>query len=92
MAEPVWMDPEECATGERGKWIRLLTPLMDHPKRWALVDTKPSGKTAATAAMNLRRGVSRHPEGRWEFASRKLEDGHSGVFARYLGPEEDTDG
>lgn len=60
--------------------------LMKKPGEWALVKTFTRPRTAERVAGDLRRGRTEKPPGRWEFESRRLEDGTSGLWARYLGP------
>jgi hypothetical protein len=82
----IWEDPPPGPDRTR-RWERILAPLVEHPNRWARVTTTP-GRTANVFASNLRRGRYHIPPGRWEFVSRKLDDGHTAVYARYLGPDE----
>ncbi|HVE45522.1 MAG TPA: hypothetical protein VNA57_02080 [Acidimicrobiales bacterium] len=83
----VWEDPP--ARGPHfPKWFDLLSPLLAHPGRWALVATKPSAKAAYATKGNLTAFKVRVPPGQWEFAARKRGEGEFGVYARYIGPAE----
>lgn len=89
MDEIRWEDPPSAtAATRRGYWVPLLEPLMDQPKRWAIVATKETQSNASSTAANLRFRVVKVPPGRWEFVSRTV-DGEHRVYARYLGPDED---
>jgi hypothetical protein len=84
--EIVWKDPGPSRRGpgvrQGGIWIDRLRPLMHHPGRWAVVDTKDSIQKASGTAAQLRGPKAKIPAGKWEFAAREGE-----VFARYVGPE-----
>ena len=61
----------------------LYAILVDHPGRWAIVETSSTSVAAANKAMH-RKNVAKKPRNaghRWEFASRGCD-----VYARYLGP------
>ena len=76
------------AAGRPGAWVLRLQPLLEHPKRWALVKTYPAPSSARTAKQQLRSNAGVQEMGEWEFASRTAPDGKSGeVYARYLGPK-----
>ena len=67
------------------KWARLLAPLAAMPGDWYRIYTGPLKQARATSH-NLTQ-YSTLP-GRYEFASRKLDATTGGVWARYLGPNE----
>jgi hypothetical protein len=85
MSDVTWEDPEpspHSANANRGKWLALLAPLIDHPKRWALIDEAEKVGTIARRAVNLRRRmvVIPRPDDRWEFTTRGTK-----LYARYMG-------
>lgn len=88
MSEIVWEDPPATKFGtvSAGAWVRRLSPLLEHPGRWALV----SGEFSTGVAAQLKAGKVRTPPGRWEFTSRGAGDGsrRGKIYARYLGPDE----
>lgn len=94
MADEVrWEDPPSAnrsANRRKRQWEPRLLPLMEQPKRWAVVRTYPTAKQAYDAVGNLRgAGYRRYlPSGRWEFTSRTV-DGEYRLYARYLGPEDE---
>ncbi len=88
MTDIRWEDPPDPAgSGRRGVWIERLTPLMEHPKRWAVVATRPVANPARVLTHDLKVGRFQMPPGRWEFLSRTV-DGECRVYARYLGPDD----
>lgn len=87
IAQPEFRDPPTRAGGTRGPaatgiWIDLLTPLVHHPGKWAMVRTADDAQKASGMAASLRKENAKIPAGKWEFAARQGE-----VFARYIGPE-----
>jgi hypothetical protein len=62
--------------------VELLTPLLQHPGKWAMVRTADTTQKASGMAASLRKDNAKIPAGKWEFAARSGE-----VFARYVGPE-----
>ena len=86
MSEIRWEDPP--ASDRVLSWREKLTPLVDYPKRWAVIAVKPGRVAANSLQLNLRRGRLTLPPGRWEFVYRVVEGEHR-VYARYLGPDED---
>jgi hypothetical protein len=88
MAEIRWEDPAPPKKGKRGSWIERLTPLMDHPKRWARIHESPTIDAAYKMTTDLNRRRIVIPAGQWEFAARKADDGGGAVFARYLGEDD----
>jgi hypothetical protein len=87
----IWEDPPETAgKPPAGIWIKRLTPLIDRPNTWARVVTVANPNLSASQVAALRRGRFRMPAGRFEFASRRLADGTGAIYARYLGPQDDS--
>lgn len=93
-----WEDPpmKSKRGGRTPVWAPLLLPLMDHPKRWALIRTYNTPHRAVAASSKLRattrltaearngKNITYLPPGRWEFTARTVEEkGH--LYARYLG-------
>lgn len=70
--------------GGRGRPVPLLTELlgdlMEHPKRWAIIDRRAKPASAANTWRN-RAKAPKNAEHLWEFAGRE-----GAVYARYLGP------
>jgi hypothetical protein len=62
---------------------------MEHPKRWAVVEVKDTYRNASLTAYNLRRGLIKPPDGRWEFMATTVGGEHL-VYARYLGPDDEA--
>lgn len=79
--EIIWKDPPRS---RRGVWIERLTPLLEHPNRWAVVATVKSSATAH----QLRKGMHQLPNGKWEFRHHATAEGNE-IYARYLGPTEE---
>jgi hypothetical protein len=89
MSDIRWEDPPAGAP-YKGKWRDKLLPLMEHPKRWAILHTTAERKPADSLATNLRTGKAMLPPGRWEFETHTVEGEHR-VYARYLGPDDEDD-
>ncbi len=83
-----WEDPPIVQAGRPYRWVQVLIPLMDHPKRWAVVETRDSNEKARSTVNSLKHGRFKIPPGRWEFTNSTV-DGEHRVYARYLGPDED---
>lgn len=92
--EPEWRDPPPLPTTERGqtgRWVVLLTPLMDQPGRWAVIE-RMSADVPPTIRRNrlrskcaaLRTGLVKIPPGKWEFHDAWNTDE---LYARYIGPD-----
>jgi hypothetical protein len=89
MTDIRWEDPPDPARPRwAGRWVEKLQPLMEHPKRWAVVDTRDGSENARTCVNNLRSGRIKTPPGQWEFLFRTVE-GEFRVYGRYLGPDQD---
>lgn len=89
----VWEDPPRRKGGRanQGKWIPILTPVMERPNEWARVQDFPTPLMASSAAGALRKpngakGATLTPSGRWTFASCAVPEGGA-LYARYLGPD-----
>ncbi len=82
--EIIWEEP--TPRGRPSKmvdWEPILAPLVDHPKRWAVVRTLPTVAQASSAAVTLRK---KHES--FEFAARSTADDESAkgrLFARFVG-------
>jgi hypothetical protein len=74
-----WRDPPN--ERRAGKWVEILTPVMEHPGRWAAFRI-PGNRRAYATITGLRNGTTKRPPGKWEFKA----DAES-LFARYIGPE-----
>lgn len=84
--EIVWEDPAPRRTGRGGQfgiWIERLSPLLEHPGRWAVVLESETPSRAYGIAHNLSHHRLRVPPGEWEYTARGNK-----VYARYLGPDE----
>jgi hypothetical protein len=80
--EIIWKDPPKVKRGSA--WENRLSPLLDHPNRWALVHVAGSSSVAA----QLRKRMYSYPAGKWEFRQHSTPEGNE-VYARYLGPTEE---
>lgn len=76
-----WREPPAKSTQRRTVWAARLTPLLNNPTVWAMVQRCNNDK-AATQTVNRLRHADNLPPGKWEFAADNDE-----VFARYVGPE-----
>lgn len=85
---------EEPATltrnGNSRNYREVLSGLVQYPEQWARIATfeRPSSANTTAASLNSNNKKQNRnvvPEGRWEFTSRKLQDGRGGVYARYMG-------
>jgi hypothetical protein len=82
--EIIWKDPP-MGKNRGGVWVKRLSPLMEHPGRWALVHQSGNSSTITY----LKRRITLIPDGEWEFKSRRIENGRTEIYARYLGPTEE---
>jgi hypothetical protein len=90
--EPIrWEDPPTGVPEKKRKWVQLLEPLLEHPKRWAVVATFEHQRQAEAAAYHMRARKIAMPPGQWEGLA-KTVDSEYRLYARYLGPDEDRDG
>lgn len=74
----------------RARYRTLLSPVMADPGNWFVVATYPSAGGAAVVRRKMEKNTITIPEGKWEFASRVVqeEDGKvSQLYARYMGAE-----
>lgn len=78
-----WSDPPARHVGI---WFDLLAPLVEQPRRWALVRVFELPGTAHSTARDLRRRRVNYQPGAWEFRTRRKPNGGTGLWARYLGP------
>lgn len=85
---------EEPATltrnGNSRNYQEVLSGLIQYPEQWARIATfeKSTSANATAASLSKKNKQGNRnvvPEGRWEFTSRKLQDGRGGVYARYMG-------
>lgn len=88
----MWEDPSaRPSSGPAGSWSTRLAPLVEQPRRWAIVGAFSSG---TASALRTRGNSYRLPAGTWEFVSRRRRSdgepapaGKVWVYARYLGGE-----
>lgn len=86
MAELIWQDPPN-RTGAGGppvKYQEEAAELRQHPKRWALLTTAATPRSANSLAGNARMGLRKAflPVSDWEWKARGCE-----VYVRYIGEE-----
>ncbi len=87
MSDIVWEEPPPLRRHLDDGWVARLTPLVEHPKRWANL-----GEQTPNVASRLRYGKLITPPGKWEFTTRHLPGmakDRAILYARYLGPTED---
>jgi hypothetical protein len=82
-----WEDPPQ-AKGSKGRWFRLLEPVMERPGQWARVLVQPGRRHLGSVVTELRGGKYLIPPGKWEFTSRRMESRETALYARYLGPQD----
>lgn len=76
-------DPPKLA--RRGIWMERLSPLLDHPDRWAVVfEGKHSTVCVAVHRLRRRHKIS-YPDGRWDFRASQGK-----VYAKYLGEDDEA--
>jgi hypothetical protein len=88
----------ESPPGREGGSLRAnLDDLVATPGVWARVAAYATANSAKVVASCMRRGVPSNktksatltaPAGQWEFATGLIDDGRTGVWALYIGPEE----
>lgn len=89
MSEIRWEEPPPHVRGggAEAKWPKRLSPLLDHPKRWAVVYESENSARAYSMSSALRSSIAL-PVGttrdQWEFVARTT-GGKGCVYARYLG-------
>ena len=87
-----WEEPPP-ATSRSTTWAERLTPLLDHPGRWAIIATYKHMSSAASAASQLRHiipgGNSTLIAAHFEFVGRESKGGEAALFARYTGPDQE---
>lgn len=78
-------DPPGQGVGRPLLWADRLKPLMAEPGVWY-----NCGEHSAGITHNLKRHHAKHPNGRWEFTTRRgsLRKGRATLYVRYLGPVE----
>jgi len=96
-AELVAVDAPPVGSGERtGVWKRRLAPLQtdENTGQWFRVFVTSLAQ-ARTYKWNLENGKLKAPTGIFEYAAGSLdeatEDGDAGLFARYIGPEDESE-
>lgn len=89
--EIVWEDPPMPNTGPKGTpvWVERLSPLRDHPGKWARIADGKKRSAANNISHRLQKRMTKIPSGSWEFVYRGQPDETYAVYARYLGPEEE---
>lgn len=88
MTEIRWEDPPRSRRGAHKPWLERVEPLVEQPKRWAIVYVSPTKGSAAKMVYSLNHHGMQLPPGRFEFTSRTVNGEHR-VYGRYLGPDED---
>lgn len=84
--EPGWDGRSPSPT-----YLNLLE-LVKTPNEWGRIMTYAQAFNASKAANSFRSGLRRRPPGRWEFTNGPTDNGRFGIWARYLGPDEPTNG
>lgn len=88
-------DPTPSATDPTDSPLiqNMRRAVEENPGEWVRVATYPSAQSASSVASDLRTGrrTKRRPPGRWEFKAQTLEDGRGGVYAKWLGPQEEPE-
>jgi hypothetical protein len=75
-------EPPHKQGGMTGKWMQQLSPLLEHPGRWALIYTceHPAAANKLQSNLHARQVLIPEPNHVWEFAARGNE-----VYAVYRG-------
>lgn len=75
-----WREPGPAERLNKGKWERILEPLLSRPGQWAMIATRETPAKATSQASNLqgRTVIIPRPDDDWTFVSRGVE-----VFAIY---------
>lgn len=84
----VWEDPPAARTGTNKRFLTAdqEAQLRAHPKRWARIRTYDKPATATALAYSVKKGKSALDPAEWEATSRRLPEGGSALWLRYLGP------
>lgn len=86
LTKPVLYEDLPSKSYEKGsKYAEALTPLRKHKNKWYLVAKFEKSTAANGIAGYLRREPSLLPPGKWDFATRKVDDKTTGLFAKFLG-------
>lgn len=95
MSEPDYTFAVEAPPGESyvpppSEMITNLHRAVDHPNEWCRIAAYEKRVSASAVASELRshKRAKTRPAGRWEFKSSAMDDGRTGVYAMYLGPDE----
>jgi hypothetical protein len=83
-----WEDPPGYL--RESAYKTALVKLRDLPGEWACILESEGDHTAHTTAQYLRTAPSVIREGAYEFAARKIGPGVGAVYARYLGPSDES--
>ena len=81
-----WQEPPGGSKGRSQILLTEAAELRANPKRWALIITRPTDKSASQFAFRIRNGLNAawRPAGTFEAVSRGCD-----VYARYVGdPDE----
>lgn len=84
-----WTDTDRRLAGAAALQANLGA-LLDHPGRWARIARYAGPGSAGAQASMLRSGRYVVPAGRWEFLSRRNDEGGSDLLACYHGPTVDV--
>jgi len=84
LARPVAVDELPAKKFEKtSKYIDALS-MITKKKQWYLVADFDKPTQAASIAQFLRRSQASLPKGAWDFATRTLDNGRSGLFAQIV--------
>ena len=77
-----WQEPPRGSKGPSQILLTEAAELRANPKRWALIITRPTDKSASQFAFRIRNGLNAawRPAGTFEAVSRGCD-----VYARYMG-------
>lgn len=67
------------------RYFKALSAIKAAKGKWGMVAEFESPGSAAVAVQQLKKGNYDIPEGRFEYASRTLENEKGALFAKYLG-------
>lgn len=71
------------------KIVMNMIELRKTPNQWGRIATYTMASNASRTATELRSGKRQRPPGRWEFTNGPTDDKRFGIWARYLGPNEE---